>query len=108
MNLINQATNYMDSRNFFGDIIAVNLSGKQRQDEELPASLLFSLGGKLEAPSTQACPLGPSCHLVGSSQPQLGSLQPSLPPSIPSCHPPLTIHLIHLSETSQQFTRSCG
>ena len=84
------------------EINHLNLSGKQRQDEEVPASLLFSFGGKLDAPSTQACPLGPSCHLVGSSQPQLGSLQPSLPPSIPSCHPPLTIQLIHLSETPKQ------
>ena len=82
----------------------VNLRGKQRQEEELPASLLFSFGGKLDAPSTQACPLiGPSCHLApASSQPQLGSRHPSFPLSIPSCHPPLTIHLIHLSETSQQ------
>ena len=80
----------------------MNLSGKQRQEDELAGSLLFSLGGKLDAPSTQACPLGPSCHLAGSSQPQLGSRHPSLPPSIPSCHPPPTIRLIHLSETSQQ------
>ena len=92
------------------EINDVNLSGKQRHEEELPASLLFSFGGKLDVPSIQAgCPFGPSCHLeVGSSQPQLGSRHPSLPPSIPSCHPPLTIHLIHLSETPQQFTRSCG
>ena len=84
------------------EINHLNLSGKQRHEEVLPDSLLFSFGGKLEGASTQACPLGPSCHLVGSSQPQLGSLQPSLPPSIPSCHPPLTIQLIHLSETPKQ------
>ena len=83
----------------------MNLSGKQRHEEELAAWLLFSFGGKLDVPSIQAagCTFGPSCHLVapGSSQPQLGSRHPSFPPSIPSCHPPLTIHLIHLSETSQ-------